>query len=62
MPDLFDDLFVVEFADCRNQFVGKFLSDGRARVVQIEPPTGGPGRACGPFVADLPDPDQSLDY
>ena len=62
MDDFFDDLFVVEFADRRNQFVGKFLADGGAQGVQIETPAGSPGRACGPFVADVPDPDQSLDY
>ena len=62
MDDFFDDLFVVEFADRRNQFVGKFLADGARRWFRSKPQLAAQGRACGPFVADVPDPDQSLDY
>ena len=58
----FDGLTVVELADRRNQFVGKMLSDGGARVIQVEPLNGSPGRWCGPFVEDKPDPEKCLDY
>ena len=58
----FDDLTVVEIADRRNQYVGKLLADGGARVIQIEPLHGSGGRHVGPFVADQPDPNRSLDY
>src|SRR5207249_7220164 len=51
-----------ELADRRNQWAGKLLSDGGARVIQIEPTNGSPGRRCGPFVDDKPDPDRCLDY
>src|SRR5438132_3892684 len=62
MNGVFDGLTVVELADRRNQWAGKLLSDGGARVIQIEPTAGGPGRWCGPFVDDTVDPDRCLDY
>jgi len=52
MSGVYDGLTVVELADRRNQWAGKLLADGGARVIQIEPPAGGPGRWCGPFVDD----------
>src|SRR5881296_2152734 len=57
MSGVYDGLTVVELADRRNQRAGKLLADGGARVIQIEPPAGGPGRWCGPFVDDKVDPD-----
>src|SRR2546427_1951867 len=62
MNGVYDGLTVVELADRRNQWAGKLLSDGGARVMQIEPTAGGPGRWCGPFVDDTVDPDRCLDY
>lgn len=62
MDTFFDGLTVVEIADRRNQYAGKLLSDGGARVIQIEPLTGSPGRASGPFVGDKPDPNTCIDY
>jgi crotonobetainyl-CoA:carnitine CoA-transferase CaiB-like acyl-CoA transferase len=62
MDGFFDGLTVVEVADRRSQYAGKLLSDGGARVIQVEPPSGSPGRWCGPFVDDKPDPDRCLDY
>ena len=62
MSGVYDGLTVVELADRRNQWAGKLLADGGARVIQIEPPGGSPGRWCGPFVDDKVDPDCCLDY
>ena len=62
MSGVYEGLTVVELADRRNQWAGKLLSDGGARVIQIEPIQGSPGRWCGPFVEDKVDPDRCLDY
>src|SRR5499425_1071841 len=62
MNGVYDRLTVVELADRRNQWAGKLLSDGGARVIQIEPIQGSSGRWCGPFVDDKVDPDRCLDY
>ena len=62
MAGIYDGLTVIELADRRNQWAGKMLSDGGARVIQIEPVAGSPGRWCGPFVDDEPDPDRCIDY
>lgn len=62
MGGVYECLTVVELADRRNQWAGKQLSDGGARVIQIEPVKGSPGRWCGPFVGDKTDPDGCLDY
>ena len=62
MSGVYAGLTVVELADRRNQWAGKLLADGGARVIQIEPIQGSPGRWCGPFVDDKVDPDCCLDY
>src|SRR3989454_8675224 len=62
MNGVYDGLTVVELTDRRNQWAGKLLSDGGARVIQIEPTAGGPGGWCGPLVDDTVDPDRRLDY
>jgi crotonobetainyl-CoA:carnitine CoA-transferase CaiB-like acyl-CoA transferase len=59
---VYEGLTVVELADRRNQWAGKLLSDGGARVIQVEPLDGSPGRWCGPFVEDKVDPERCLDY
>lgn len=62
MPKVFEGFTVVELADRRNQSAGKLMSDSGARVIQVEPITGSPGRWIGPFVNDQEDPDRCLDY
>ena len=62
MSGVYDGLTVVELADRKNQWAGKLLADGGARVIQVEPTGGSPGRWCGPFVDDKVDPDRCLDY
>ena len=62
MSGVYEGLTVIELADRRNQWAGKLLSDGGARVMQIEPIDGSPGRWTGPFVQDTPDADNCLDY
>ncbi len=62
MGGVFEGLTVIELADRRNQWAGKLLSDGGARVIQIEPVNGSEGRWCGPFVNDEPNPDRCIDY
>ena len=62
MTGVYEGLTVIELADRRNQWAGKLLSDGGARVIQIEPIAGSPGRWCGPFADDKPDPDLCIDY
>ena len=62
MVGVYNGLTVIELADRRNQWAGKLLSDGGARVIQIEPLGGSPGRWCGPFVDDDPDPNRCIDY
>ena len=53
---------VVELADRRHQRAGKLPAGGGARVIQVEPPRGSPGRWCGPFVDDKVGPGRRLDY
>lgn len=62
MLKVFEGYTVIELADRRNQFVGKIMADSGARVIQIEPVMGSPGRFTGPFVNDEPHPDRCLDY
>ena len=62
MSGVYEGLTVVELADRRNQWAGKLLADGGARVIQIEPINGSEARWCGPFVDDKIDPNRCLDY
>jgi crotonobetainyl-CoA:carnitine CoA-transferase CaiB-like acyl-CoA transferase len=62
MSGVYEGLTVVELADRRNQWAGKLLADGGARVIQIEPLNGSPGRWCGPFADDKVDPNRCVDY
>ena len=61
MSGVYEGLTVVELADRRNQWAGKLMADGGARVSQIELINGSPGRWCGPFVDDTLGP-FGLDY
>ena len=54
MSGVYDGLIVVELADRKNQWAGKLLADGGGRVIQVEPPGGGPGRWCGPTFRRAP--------
>src|SRR2546427_13232240 len=62
MSGVYDGLTVVELADRRNQWAGKLLADGGARVIQIETPSGGPGRGCSSLVDDKVGPDRCIGY
>ena len=49
-PAALDDLRVIELADRRTAFCGKFFADMGADVLLIEPPEGAPNRWVGPFL------------
>jgi crotonobetainyl-CoA:carnitine CoA-transferase CaiB-like acyl-CoA transferase len=55
-----EGLRVVELAGPEGEWCGKLLADMGADVVKVEPPSGAPSRAIGPFVDDLPDGERSL--
>lgn len=56
-----EGLRALEIGD-RGEFAGKWLADAGVDVLRVEPPGGARSRHSGPFVADRPDPDQSLHY
>jgi crotonobetainyl-CoA:carnitine CoA-transferase CaiB-like acyl-CoA transferase len=51
---------VVELSHERGALAGKLLADMGADVIVVEPPEGSALRRHGPFVNDVPDPEQSL--
>ena len=51
---------VIDLADDRGAFCGKFLADLGADVIKVEPPWGDPARRIGPFFNDQPDMESSL--
>lgn len=53
-------LRVLDLANESGAYCGKLLADLGADVIRIEPPTGAPERALGPFAEDVPDPERSL--
>jgi crotonobetainyl-CoA:carnitine CoA-transferase CaiB-like acyl-CoA transferase len=55
-----DGIRVVELCHERGAFAGKLLADMGADVIVVEPPEGSVLRRWGPFVDDVPDPEQSL--
>jgi crotonobetainyl-CoA:carnitine CoA-transferase CaiB-like acyl-CoA transferase len=57
---LLDGVRVVEIADEQAEYVGLLLAGLGAEVIKIEPPSGSPTRAIGPFAGDHPDPEGSL--
>jgi benzylsuccinate CoA-transferase BbsE subunit len=62
-PLLFEHLTVVELAsDPAGEVVGKVFAQMGADVVKVEPPSGSPTRAIGPFAGDRVDPDHSLTF
>ena len=55
-----DGVRVVELADERAEYAGLLLAGMGAEVIKVEPPTGSPTRAIGPFDGDIPGPERSL--
>jgi benzylsuccinate CoA-transferase BbsE subunit len=55
-------LRVVEISGLLGEYAGKLLADHGADVVLVEPPSGAPRRALGPFVDDRPGPERSLSF
>lgn len=62
LPGPLAGLRILELADEKGQFCGKFLGDLGADVVKIEPPGGEPNRHVGPFLDDIPHPERSLSF
>jgi len=59
-PSLLDDVRVLDLAEDRGQYAGKFLADLGADVIKIEAPLGSKARKTGPFKDDLPGLENSL--
>lgn len=57
-----EGLRVIELCDELGQLTGKLLADMGADVIKVEPPAGSAARAIGPFVADIPGPNRSLNF
>ena len=55
-------LRVLELVDEKGEFCGKLMADLGADVIKIEPPGGGPSRANGPFLDDIPHRERSLSF
>ena len=51
---------VIEVADEQAEYVGLLLAGLGAEVIKVEPPTGNPTRAIGPFYEDKAGPERSL--
>ena len=51
---------VLDLTTERGLLCGQMLADMGADVVKVEPPTGSPARAIGPFYKDAPHADRSL--
>jgi crotonobetainyl-CoA:carnitine CoA-transferase CaiB-like acyl-CoA transferase len=59
---LLEGLQVLDLADEKASFCSKLLADLEARVIKIERPGGDPSREMGPFLEDLPNPEESLSF
>ncbi len=57
-----EGLRVIELCDELGQLAGKLLADMGADVIKVEPPAGSAARTVGPFVADKPGPNRSLNF
>jgi benzylsuccinate CoA-transferase BbsE subunit len=55
-------LRVVEIAGLLGEYAGKLLAGHGADVVLVEPPGGAPRRRLGPFLDDVPGPENSLSF
>lgn len=56
------DLRVLDLTDIKGALCAKLMGDMGADVIKIEPPTGDPMRAIGPFLDGTPHPERSLLY
>src|SRR5580698_6560296 len=59
---MLQSLRVIDLTSRQGMLCAQILADLGADVVQIEPPGGAPGRAAGPFLNDIPDPEGSLSW
>ncbi len=59
-PGCLDDVRVVEVGDQRGEYCGMLLAGQGADVIKVEPPSGSPSRAIGPFYQNVRDPNRSL--
>jgi crotonobetainyl-CoA:carnitine CoA-transferase CaiB-like acyl-CoA transferase len=57
-----DGCRVVELTSDATAYAGKLLADLGADVIVVEPPSGSPQRAYGPFLDDEPGPERSLHW
>jgi benzylsuccinate CoA-transferase BbsE subunit len=55
-------LRVLDLTGLRGALCGRLLADMGADVIKVEPPSGDPTRALGPFAGDRPHPDRSLTF
>ncbi len=55
-------LKVLDLADEKGSFTSKLLADLGAHVIKIERPGGDSSRRIGPFLGNLPHPEQSLSF
>lgn len=53
---------ILELADQKGEFCGKLAADFGADVIKIEQVGGAPTRRTGPFVDDIPNPNNSLSF
>ena len=60
--DLIPPYRILDLTDRRAAFCGRLLADYGADVVKVEPPGGDPSRSMGPYPADVPGPESSLDF
>ncbi len=59
-PGMLAGVRVVEVADELGEYCGLLLAGLGAEVIKIEPASGSPTRAIGPFLGDMPDPEKSI--
>jgi len=53
---------VLDLTDEKGELAGMVLGDLGADVIKVEPPSGSPSRAMGPFLDDAPEMERSLQY
>ena len=56
------DLRVLDLSNAIGAYTTKLMADLGADVIRVEPRTGDPMRATGPFVDDVPGPERSLAF
>src|SRR5450755_2365925 len=54
------DVVLVEIGNELGDYAALLLAGLGVNVIKIEPPSGSPSRAIGPFASGAPDPEQSL--